>query len=149
MTKEVQILLQPLVLIIGKRLWKSYSLSITHHEAEMKWQQLQQPSTSNKLNSQLQNVQASRRCALLKQLKAIKCLLRQGIAVRDHTEIEGNLYQLLLMLANDSVDMKKWIHEGKYISHEIINEQMCKQLVTVNIDKNKIKFTILVFCYWR
>ena len=72
----------------------------------MKWQQLQQPSISNKLNSQLQSVQASRRCALLKQLKAIKYLLHQGIAVRGHTEIEGNLYQLLLMLANDSVDMK-------------------------------------------
>ena len=105
--------------------FRKHSVSITHHEAEMKWQQLQQPSISNKLNSQLQSVQASRRCALLKQLKAIKYLLRQGIAVRGHTEIEGNLYQLLLMLANDSVDMKKWIHEGKYMSHEIINEQMC------------------------
>ena len=38
--------------------FRKHSLSITHHEAEMKWQQLQQPSTSNRLNSQLQNVQA-------------------------------------------------------------------------------------------
>jgi len=56
----------------------------------MKWQHLQQ--SSDRLNSQLQNLQASQRCALLKQLKTIKYLLRQGIAIRGHTETEGNLY---------------------------------------------------------
>ena len=131
--------------------FKNRSLSISHREAEMKWKQLQQPSINTRLNSHLQSLQASRRYALLKQLKAIKYLLRQGIAIRGHTELDGNLHQLLLMLGNDCVDVKKWMHEGKYMSHEIITEQICimgNNLLRL-ILKNQIKFSILVFNHWR
>ena len=54
-----------------------------------------------------------------------KFLLRQGLAVRGHDEIEGNLMQLLLLLrCEDNSNLKMWIKEKKYLSSDIINEIM-------------------------
>jgi len=66
------------------------------------------------LNLQTQKVQASRRNALLKQLDAVKFLLRQGLPFRGHHDLEGNLRQLLVMLSRDDGDIKSWIKENKY-----------------------------------
>ncbi len=53
----------------------------------------------------------------------MKYLLRQGIALRQgDNEEEGNLPQLLLTLSNDNKDVKNWITEKKYMSHDIVNE---------------------------
>ncbi len=46
------------------------------------------------------------------------------MAVRGHTEIEGNLQQLLIMWANDNNDLKNWLLENKYLSHENVNQQI-------------------------
>ena len=105
--------------------FKTYSLSITHHEAVMKWQQLQQPSISSRLNAQADKLLASRRNALLKQLSAVKFLLHQGIVLRGHDDTCGNVHQLLVMLSGDCADVKSWICEKRYMSHEIVNEQIC------------------------
>ena len=51
------------------------------------------------------------------QLEAMKFLLRQGIALRGHSEKEGNLYQLLTAWSGDCAAIKSWIEEGKYICH--------------------------------
>ncbi|XP_065914462.1 zinc finger MYM-type protein 1-like [Dysidea avara] len=104
--------------------FKRHSLSITHREAVMKCHQLQKAPIDSTLNLQVQKTQASRRNALLKQLDAIKFLLRQGLAFRGHDEFEGNLHQLLVMLSRDNGDVKTWISEKKYISHDIINDQI-------------------------
>jgi len=45
------------------------------------------------------------------QLRALQYLLRQGMAIRGHTEIEGNLHQLLKVWANDYNDIELWLSE--------------------------------------
>ena len=52
----------------------------------------------------------------MNQLRALQYLLRQGIAIRGHTEVEGNLYQLLKVWANNNSDITHWLSEGKYMS---------------------------------
>ena len=44
--------------------------------------------------------------------------------MRGHTELDGNLYQLLKVLANDNSDTKQWLSERKYMSHDIVTEQI-------------------------
>ena len=62
---------------------------------------------------------------LLKQLESLRYLLRQGLAIRGHSDNEeGNLDQLLKVRANDIPLLANWIHEKKYRSPEIINEQI-------------------------
>ena len=58
----------------------------------------------------------------MKQLEAMKFLLRQSIALRCHSEKEGNLRQLLTWLKDNAV-IKSWIKEGKYVSQHC--EQTC------------------------
>ena len=95
---EEKIALQLMVLTVALEKFETHALSITHREAVMKFQLLQQPPISNHLDTHAKKCQTSRRNALLKQLNAIKFLLRQGIAMRGHDETEGNLYQLLIMI---------------------------------------------------
>ena len=42
----------------------------------------------------------------LKQLRAIQYLTREGIALQGHTNIEGNLQQLMLVWSHDSEVIK-------------------------------------------
>ena len=102
----------------------NHEASDAHREAVMKWKIIQQPSIDVQFNSQMSKLQASRRQGLLKQLCALQYLLRQGIAIRGHTEVEGNLYQLLKVWANDNSDITHWLSERKYMSHDIVTEQI-------------------------
>jgi len=104
--------------------FKHHSQSISHREAVMKCHQLQKAPIDNGFNLRTQKEQASRRNALLKQLDAVKFLLRQGLSFRGHDDLEGNLRQLLVMLSRDDEDVKSWIKENKYISHEIVNDKI-------------------------
>jgi len=70
--------------------FKRHSLSITHHEGVMKCNQLKKAPIDSMFNLLTQRAQASRRNALLKQLDAVKFLLRQGLAIRGHDEFEIN-----------------------------------------------------------
>ena len=58
----------------------------------------------------------------MKQLEAMKFLLRQGIALRGHSEEEENLPHLLALWSGDSAVVKDWIKAWKYMSHDIVNE---------------------------
>jgi len=78
--------------------FKIHSLSITHCEAVMKFEQLQQPPVTSYLETQTKKSQASRQNVILDQLNAIKFILCQGISLRGYDETEGNLYQLLVMI---------------------------------------------------
>ena len=67
------------------------------------------------------HAQECRRKALLAQLSSLRFILQQGLAIRGHgTDIQGNLQQLLRMMAGDS---NAWLRE-KYMSTEIVNEQV-------------------------
>ena len=48
--------------------------------------------------------------------------MRQGLAVRGHKEEEGNLYQLLKCRSEDVGTLSKWLNDGCYLSHEVVNE---------------------------
>ena len=58
----------------------------------------------------------------LKQLSSLQFLLRQGLAIRGHTDEESNLSQLLKLRCEDEKNLRSWLQEKKYGSPEIINE---------------------------
>ena len=68
--------------------------------------------------------QKRRRAMLNKQTSALPYLVRQGIALRGHDDQDGNLYQLLRMWATHDAELSKWLADGKYLSHDIVNEQV-------------------------
>ena len=49
----------------------------------------------------------------LKQLTSLQFLLKQGLAIRGHKKIDGNLSQLLLLR---SKDCPEWVLEKRYLS---------------------------------
>ena len=61
---------------------------------------------------------------LLIQLSSLKYLLRQGLAIRGHEDIEGNLVQLLSLRSHDCNQLNTWIKESKYLSPQVVNEQI-------------------------
>ena len=67
-------------------------------------------------------VQKSRRKAFFLQISALKYILRQGLALRGHDEVEGNLNQLLIVWAKTSPVLSEWLQNKKYMSPQIINE---------------------------
>ena len=74
------------------------------------------------ISSQLANLQATRPAGLLKQITSLRFLLRQGLAIRGHSEDEGNLSHLLKLRTEDSDTVQAWLNEEKYMSHDIVNE---------------------------
>ena len=83
----------------------------THRETKLKWNNVRKPSIRQQVDTQVAKVQAIRIKGLLKQLSAIRFLLRQGIAVRGHSEEEGNLFQLLTVWSNGDSNLKYWLRE--------------------------------------
>lgn len=63
---------------------------------------------------------------MLKLLSSIRYLSRQGLALRGHREsadtLDGNLYQLLLMLSENDRPMRDRLSKREYISPDIVNE---------------------------
>ena len=59
---------------------------------------------------------------LLKQLSSLRMLLRQGLAKRGHDKFDGNLEQLLQLGSEDDKDLKIWLKNSEYLSHDIVNE---------------------------
>ena len=63
---------------------------------------------------------------LMKLLSSIRYLSRQGLALRGHNEsadtLDGNLYQLLLLLSENDRPMREWLSKREYISPDIVNE---------------------------
>lgn len=71
-------------------------------------------------------MQASQREGLPTQLSAVRFLFQQRLAVRGHTDTKGNLQQLLSAWSNqcDCHHLKSWLSAGKYMSHDVVNEQI-------------------------
>ena len=59
----------------------------------------------------------------MKLLSSIRYLCRQGLALRGHNEsaetLDGNLYQLLLMLSENDRPMKEWLSKREYTSPDM------------------------------
>lgn len=77
-------------------------------------------------SAQLAHDQKHHRLMLMKVLTTLKFLTRQGLPLRGHNEssesFEGNLYQLLLLQAEDCPGMESWLKHREYNFPEIINE---------------------------
>ena len=101
--------------------FRAHENSDSHLEARIKCKSLNNPSIREQISIQGAKVQETRRLGLLKQLEAMKFLLRQGIALRGHSEEEGNLRQLLATWSKENA-VKTWVEEGKFMSHDIVNE---------------------------
>ena len=60
---------------------------------------------------------------LMKLLSSIRFLACQGLAFRGHTEtsdsFEGNLYQLLLLSAEENNQMRVWLNKKEYILPDV------------------------------
>ena len=114
-----------------------------HNQALLK---LAAKASSVSVSAQLSSVHSSNqkfhRNMLQKVLLSVQYLSRQGLPLRGHREdaesLEGNLYQLLLLLSKECQDMKSWIMKKEYTSPVIITEliNMMGQAVLRNILSN-------------
>ena len=74
------------------------------------------------LDSKYKDDQKLHRYLLLKQLSSLKCLARQGVALRGHDQMDSNLIQLLKTRAEDVPELTNWIENKQYLSPVINNE---------------------------
>ena len=95
-----------------------------HKEAILKVQYLKQPGIDVHLNNQHLAILKVRRDNLLILLSSLKYLLRQGLAIRGHEEMNGNLMQLLLLQAKGNCALQSFISDKHYLSNDIINEMI-------------------------
>ena len=103
--------------------FQEHEKSMTHREAAVKIAASRSTPIATILNNECAALQKFRRSMLTKVLYCIGYLARQGLPLRDHNDdIEGNLYQLLLLQAEDNHHMREWISKGEYISPSIVNE---------------------------
>lgn len=102
--------------------FRSHECSHTHKEALMKWNTRETPTIAAELSSQLLKQQQLRREGLVLQLRAILYLARQGIAIRGHTEAEGNLQQLLKAWSHENEVIISWLNANRFSSHQFVNE---------------------------
>lgn len=69
---------------------------------------------------ELEQRQSKQRCTLIKQLAALRYLLRQGLPIRNNHAGGSNLSVLL----ENVLEENKWVSDKKYQSPEIINEMV-------------------------
>ena len=82
-----------------------------HREAVLKIESLRLPSAAIQLSSQLQRDQQEQRQMLMITFASLRFLLRQGLAVRGHNDLESNLLQLLLLRTETIPGLKLYIDD--------------------------------------
>lgn len=114
--------------------WKNALTILDEHEqSDMHKEallQLADKSSSTDIGAQLSAQHSSdqkhHRLMFSKLLSSIRFLARQGLALRGHYEdinsLDGNLYKLLLLRAEDCPELKSWVHQKEYTSPQIVNE---------------------------
>ena len=102
--------------------------SASHSESKAKWMHYTRgTSVSVQLDSQHSKEQEIARACLMKQLTSLRYLLRQGLAMRGHDEMNGNYLQLLKMRCSDTdgQNLQSWMNRCQsWLSPEVQNEQM-------------------------
>lgn len=96
-----------------------------HREAVDNWQSISnaRASVSAQLNKQLLTEQHAAAIGLSSIITSILFLARQGLALRGHTEMSGNLFQLMLIRSHDIPELKTFMQKrDSYLSHDIQNE---------------------------
>ena len=103
---------------------KQHSTSDLHKWPLLSIELMQQEDIQPSISRQAATLHKSQQQMLIMQLSSLKYLLRQGMAVRGHEEMEGNLMQLLKLRSDDCSELITWIKERKYFSPQILNEQI-------------------------
>ena len=101
--------------------FKIHERSLSYNETTTQWIVLGRPTVKSQLSSQTRDLQQTRRASLLCQLRGIRYLARQGIAIQGHTEFEGNLKQLLTW-SHETSTLKVWIKDDRFTCHQTVNE---------------------------
>ena len=104
--------------------FKEHEKSQMHVESYFKLNALSRPSVATQLSAQILKQQFFHRKMLLKVLSTLRYLVRQGLAIRGHHHDDGNLIQLLNCRSEDITSLRSWMLDRKYLSHDIINEQI-------------------------
>lgn len=106
------------------------------------------PSVVAVANSGYALTQERRRSLFLKQLTSLKLLLCQGLPIRGHVDVAGNLYQLMKCRSKDVPQLSQWLENKDYQSPEIVNELiklMAKEVLRDLVsDINSVRFYSLI-----
>lgn len=94
------------------------------HKVAMNTYTYQHRSVEAQLSTAKEQQQREARSCLLKIIKSVRYLARQGLALRGHESDEGNLVMLLQDKAEDDDVLKQWLSKptDHYTSPEIQNE---------------------------
>lgn len=122
--------MDPAFVSTGFRNWKraidkfsTHQLSQAHKVAITTYTH-QKRSIETQLSTVKEQQQREARSCLVKIMKSIRFLARQGLALRGHANDEGNLRQLLQLRTEDDDVLKVWLRKpnNNYTSAEIQNE---------------------------
>ncbi|CAM4768570.1 unnamed protein product [Rotaria magnacalcarata] len=101
-----------------------------HSECLYVVQQQSKPSILVQIDTVTKQQQEQRRRLFMAEVSSLQYLLRQGIALRGRSENEGNLFQLMLLRSVDITGLDQWLHDKKYLSHDIVNE-LAKEMALI------------------
>ena len=100
--------------------FKGHQESSCHRDALYKATLKNRPDVAAMLLNDVRDKQQQNRVLMLKQLSTVGTLVRQGLALRG----ESNLQQFLNQRSEDCNDLKSWLSNAAYLSHDIVNEQI-------------------------
>ena len=106
----------------GKELLEDHHNSDSHKLA-VKDASKMQATIECQFDDYTKEKQRLRRQGLISHLNTLKTLLRQGIAIRGHTDENLKIYQFNKDEANDNEGLNLIMKENLYLSHEILSEQ--------------------------
>jgi hypothetical protein len=104
--------------------FSTHENSSRHRSAELAWQRRTLPTAATLISSQHAAVQRERFASLCAQISSLRYLARQGLAMRGHTDNEGNLQQLIALRSSDAPRLRSWLDARKFMSHDVVNEQL-------------------------
>lgn len=102
--------------------FRLHEKSRAHANCTYAWLAREQSTVAEQLNFALSASHRKRQNGLLKTVTTVQTLARQGMPIRGHNDTDSNIRQFLLLRAQDDENLKEYIDQNKYMSHETINE---------------------------
>jgi hypothetical protein len=96
-----------------------------HSECLYIAEQQSKPSVIARIDTATRQQQEQRRRLLMAEASSLQYLLRQGIALRGHTEVDGNLFQLMQLRSPDIPGLRQWLD----------NKNICRTILSMNWPK--------------
>ena len=109
----------------GAERFKAHLRTDCHKHAVSVLKSQEQPNISVQLNHEEEAKQKERRRCMLKVIRKIRILLRQGLAFRSNPETEGNLYQFLHEDAEDDPGLAAYLKHNTNYTSWLIQREFC------------------------